>query len=55
MDNLSCKVYVENEKYGLDRDEMHNKLSQYFQVSKVDEMWYIEESRTVWIAYKEEN
>ena len=54
MDYSSCNVYIQNDKYSLDNDEVFPKLCQYFDVSHIDEIWYIEETRTVWIAYEEE-
>ena len=54
MDYSSCNVYIEKDKYSLNDDEVFPKLSEYFEVSSVDEVWYIEETRTVWIAYSQE-
>lgn len=54
MDYSSCNVYIEKDKYSLNNDEVFPKLSEYFEVSRVDEVWYIEETRTVWIAYRQE-
>lgn len=53
MDYSSCNVYVQEEKYSLDNDEVFPKLSEYFGVSRVSEVWYIAETRTVWIVYEE--
>ena len=54
MDYSSCNVYVQKEKYSLNNDEVFPKLCEYFDISHIDEVWYIGETRTVWIAYKEE-
>ena len=49
----SCNVYIQDNKYSLNNDEVFQKLSEYFGVSRVCEVWYIAETRTVWIAYEE--
>ena len=51
MDYSSCNVYIQKDKYSLNDDEVFPKLSEYFEVSSVNEVWYIEETKTVWIAY----
>lgn len=53
MDYSSCNVYIQEDKYSLNNDEVFPKLSEYFGVSRVNEVWYIAETRTVWIAYEE--
>lgn len=51
MDYSLCNVYIQKDKYSLNDDEVFPKLSEYFEVSSVNEVWYIEETKTVWIAY----
>ena len=53
MDYSSCNVYIQDNKYSLNDDEVFPKLSEYFGVTRVSEVWYISETRTVWIAYEE--
>ena len=54
MDYSSCSVYVQNKKYSLNNNEVFSKLSEYFDVSHVYEVWYIDATKTVWIAYSQE-
>lgn len=53
MDYSSCNVYIQEDKYSLNNDEVFQKLREYFGVSRVNEVWYIAETRTVWIVYEE--
>lgn len=53
MDYSGTTVYVENEKYCIDKDELFSKLRDYLNVTSVTEMRYIDETKSIWIAYEE--